>query len=160
MIDRDQAWLIAQAQAAYARCIDTDELERWPDFFAEKCFYMVTTADNYRQRLASRLIWADSHRMLLDRVSALRKANIYKWQSYRHILGPPEARETDSTELGDIATDTGFLVVRIMWNGSTDVCASGRYLDRWALSDNDPKLTERIVVCDSKRIDTLLALPL
>ena len=36
-----------------------------------------------------------------------------------------------------------------------------RYLDLWR-SDaaGAPKLAERIVVCDSSRIDTLLALPL
>jgi anthranilate 1,2-dioxygenase small subunit len=53
-----------------------------------------------------------------------------------------------------------FLVLRIMRDGSTDVFASGRYLDRWTLAGDEPKLVERVVVCDSKRIDTLLALPL
>jgi anthranilate 1,2-dioxygenase small subunit len=47
-----------------------------------------------------------------------------------------------------------------MRDGSTDVFASGRYLDRWTLAGDEPKLVERVVVCDSKRIDTLLALPL
>jgi anthranilate 1,2-dioxygenase small subunit len=160
MIDRDQAWLIGQAQAAYARCIDTDDLAHWPDFFAAKCFYSVTTADNHRDGLAAGLIWADSHGMLRDRVSALREANIYERHSYRHILGQPLARDTADATTDEVATETSFLVVRIMRDGSTDVFASGRYLDRWTLANDDPKLLERIVVCDSKRIDTLLALPL
>jgi anthranilate 1,2-dioxygenase small subunit len=160
MINSDQAWLITQAQAAYARCIDTDDLEHWPDFFAQRCFYTVTTADNHRDGLAAGMIWADSHGMLTDRVTALREANIYERHSYRHILGQPLPGPDPGPAADEIATDTSFLVIRIMRDGSTDVFASGRYLDRWTLADNNPKLTERIVVCDSKRIDTLLALPL
>ncbi|MBO0848879.1 MAG: aromatic-ring-hydroxylating dioxygenase subunit beta [Pseudonocardia sp.] len=153
-MDRETAWMISQTQAEYARCIDSDELERWPDFFADPCFYTVTTADNYRDGLAAGLIWADTKGMLIDRVSALREANIYERHSYRHILGQPLA-STDEAR-----TETSFLVVRIMRDGASDVFASGRYLDHWVLGNGTPKLRERVVVCDSKRIDTLLALPL
>jgi hypothetical protein len=38
--------------------------------------------------------------------------------------------------------------------------ATGRYLDLYRIEDNKAKLEERTVVCDSSRIDTLLALPL
>jgi len=159
--DRETAWLVGQAQAEYARCIDADELERWPDFFAEKCFYTVTTADNLREGLAAGLIWADTKGMLLDRVSALREANIYERHSYRHLLGRPLPCPAEHTDPPDEPrTETPFLVVRIMRDGTSSVFASGRYLDRWALSGSAPKLAERVVVCDSKRIDTLLALPL
>jgi anthranilate 1,2-dioxygenase small subunit len=51
-----------------------------------------------------------------------------------------------------------FLVVRIMENGEAAFFASGRYQDRVALPEM--KLEERVVVCDSRRFDTLLAIPL
>jgi anthranilate 1,2-dioxygenase small subunit len=160
-LNREAAWLIGLVEAEYARCIDADELERWPDFFAEKCFYTVTTADNHREGLAAGLIWADSHGMLTDRVSALREANIYERHSYRHLLGQPLPRPPEDGDPPDEPrTETPFLVVRIMRDGSSDLFASGRYLDRWTLATSEPKLAERVVVCDSKRIDTLLALPL
>jgi anthranilate 1,2-dioxygenase small subunit len=160
-LDRDTAWAIGQVQAEYARCIDSDDLERWPDFFTEQCFYTVTTADNHRDGLAAGLIWADTRGMLTDRVSALREANIYERQSYRHLLGQPLGCPAEPGDPpGDPRTETSFLVLRIMRDGSTDVFASGRYLDRWTLAGDEPKLVERVVVCDSKRIDTLLALPL
>lgn len=160
-LDRETTWLIGLVEAEYARCIDADELERWPDFFAEKCFYTVTTADNHREGLAAGLIWADSHGMLADRVSALREANIYERHSYRHLLGQPLPRSSEDGDPPDEPrTETPFLVVRIMRDGSSDLFASGRYLDRWTLAAGEPKLAERVVVCDSKRIDTLLALPL
>ncbi|WP_214366159.1 aromatic-ring-hydroxylating dioxygenase subunit beta [Pseudonocardia sp. H11422] len=153
--------LIAQAQAAYARCIDSDRLEEWPDFFTEKCFYTVTTADNHREGLEAGLIWADTRGMLTDRVSALREANIYERHSYRHILGQPFILPEDGDgDVDEVRSETPFLVVRIMRDGASDLFASGRYLDRYVVDGDAVLLTERVVVCDSSRIDTLLALPL
>jgi len=95
--------------------------------------------------------------MLIDRVSALREANVYERQSYRHILGMPSILSQD----GDgVRSETPFLVARIMRDGTTDIFATGRYLDLSTLNGETAKLAERIVVCDSSRIDTLLALPL
>jgi anthranilate 1,2-dioxygenase small subunit len=59
-----------------------------------------------------------------------------------------------------VRSETSFLVVRIMRDGTTDVYATGLYLDTYAMGAPLPKLIERIVVCDSSRFDTLLALPL
>jgi anthranilate 1,2-dioxygenase small subunit len=59
-----------------------------------------------------------------------------------------------------VRSETPFLVARIMRDGSTDIFATGRYLDLYSLRGDSPKLIERVVVCDSSRFDTLLALPL
>jgi anthranilate 1,2-dioxygenase small subunit len=47
-----------------------------------------------------------------------------------------------------------------MRDGTTDIFATGRYLDVYSLQAERAKLVRRIVVCDSSRFDTLLALPL
>jgi anthranilate 1,2-dioxygenase small subunit len=52
------------------------------------------------------------------------------------------------------------MVARIMRDGTTTLFATGRYCDVYAVEVGGLKLRERIVVCDSSRIDTLLALPL
>jgi anthranilate 1,2-dioxygenase small subunit len=151
---------IMAAQARYARCIDTDRLEAWPDFFTEDCVYRITTAENHRQGYAAGLIWADSRGMLEDRVAALREANIYERHSYRHVLGLPLLEE-EGPDGDGVRSETPFLVVRIMRDGATDLFATGRYLDLWRSDETGaPKLAERIVICDSSRVDTLLALPL
>lgn len=143
--------------AAYARCIDDDRLEQWPEFFEERCLYRITTADNHRRGLEGGLVWADSRGMLTDRVSALREANIYERHTYRHILGLPHAEPQPD---GTLRSETPFLVVRTMRDGSQSVFATGRYLDVLARVDGALKLRERLVVCDSSRTDTLLAIPL
>ena len=148
---------IVALQAAYIRCIDTNALEAWPDFFVDDCLYIVTTAENQRNGFEAGIIYADSKGMLIDRVLALREANVYEKQSYRHILGLPTILKNGGDEA---ECETPFLVVRIMHDGQTDVFATGLYLDTYRTAGNDLKFARKVVVCDSSRIDTLMALPL
>ena len=149
--------MITRAQAEYIRCIDDDRLEDWPDHFHGSCVYKITTAANHREGLEGAIIFANSKGMLRDRVSALREANIYERQSYRHILGQPSILHEGR---GEVRSETSFLVARIVQDGDTDIFATGRYLDLYKIEQGKVRLNERIVVCDSSRIDTLMALPL
>jgi anthranilate 1,2-dioxygenase small subunit len=148
---------ILALQAAYIRCIDTNALEAWPHFFLDQCLYKVTTSENHRLGFEAGIIYADTKGMLIDRVQALRQANIYEQQSYRHILGLPNIVKNGGAEA---ETETPFLVVRIMHDGQSDVFATGIYLDTVRLAGDDLKFASRVVVCDSSRVDTLMALPL
>jgi 3-phenylpropionate/cinnamic acid dioxygenase small subunit len=148
---------VAELNAAYAATIDADRLEAWPDFFVDDCLYKITSAENHRRGYSAGIIYADSRAMLRDRVTALRTANIYERQSYRHIVGLPVLGETGAD---GIAAETPFLVVRIMRDGRTDLFATGVYIDRICDEGGNPRFAERIVVCDSGHFDTLLAIPL
>lgn len=154
---QDTFRLIARMQAEYVRCIDDGDLAQWPDFFADDCLYKVTTADNHRRGLDAGLIYAASRGMLVDRVTSLRDANIYERHTYRHLLGQPYV--VSETE-GEARSETAFMVARIMRDGSTSLFVTGRYLDVYSIGAGVAKLAQRVVVCDSSRIDTLLALPL
>ena len=148
---------LAQLNADYARALDDDRLEAWPDFFTEPCLYVVTTAENHRRGYAAGVVYADSQGMLRDRVAALRQANIYERQTYRHLVGLPAILgESD----GLVRAETPFLVVRIMRDGRMDLFATGRYLDVLVDDDGGLRFRDRLVVCDSNRFDTLLAIPL
>jgi len=144
---------LVQLNADYAAAIDDDRLESWPDFFVADCLYKITSADNLRDGNEAGIVYADSRAMLADRILALRRANIYERQTYRHIVGLPRFLGADQAE-------TPFLVVRTMRDGRMDLFVAGRYLDR--LDDAAGRLLfrERIVVCDSARFDTLVAIPL
>lgn len=149
--------LICETQAAYAHAIDTDKLEDWPGFFADPCTYVITTEDNHREGLEAGVVFANSHGMLRDRISALREANIYERQSYRHILGAPLIL----SQAGEmVESETPFIVARIMRTGQTDLFVTGRYIDTYVIAGGKAKLQKRLVVCDSSRFDTLLAIPL
>jgi 3-phenylpropionate/cinnamic acid dioxygenase small subunit len=60
----------------------------------------------------------------------------------------------------DAIVHSHFIVARIMHTGETTMFATGRYLDRIDIATDDYRFTERVVVLDSDRIDTLLAIPL
>jgi anthranilate 1,2-dioxygenase small subunit len=148
---------VSNLLADYAACIDGDALERWPDFFTEDCVYRITSAFNLARDLPAAIVHADNRRMLQDRVAALRKANIYERQGYRHIVSVPRIGRSDGTMLD---SEAGFLVVRILAEGSLDLFATGRYVDRIDFSGERPRFASKVVVLDSEKIDTLLAIPL
>ena len=148
---------LAELNAAYASAIDNDRLEEWPDFFVDDCLYKITSSDNHKRGYAAGIVYADSRAMLRDRVTALRRANIYERQSYRHIIGLPLVT-ADGAD--GIAAETPFLVVRIMRDGRTDLFATGTYLDKLRDDASRLRFAERIVICDSGHFDTLLAIPL
>lgn len=148
---------VAAFNAAYAQAIDSDALEAWPSFFTVDCHYRVTHVENEAEGLAAGIVWADSRDMLSDRISALREANIYERQRYRHLLGMPMVQAVDA----EVAqAHTPFLVARIMHTGATEVFATGEYRDRFVRQEGRLLLAERVAVCDSTVVDTLMALPL
>jgi 3-phenylpropionate/cinnamic acid dioxygenase small subunit len=150
---------LAALNTEYAACIDADRLEEWPALFLDSCLYKITTADNHRRGYAGGLVYADSRAMLTDRIAALREANIYERQSYRHIVGMPALRPGGDPG-ADIVAETPFLVVRTMRDGRMDLFATGVYLDRVREDHGRLRFAQRMVICDSSRIDTLLAIPL
>ncbi|CAN0501049.1 unnamed protein product, partial [Phaeothamnion confervicola] len=120
--------IISQAQAAYARAIDDNKLESWPDFFAADCSYVITSADSHAEGLEGGLVFCNSLGMLKDRISALREANIFERHTYRHILGAPYI----VAERGDhVDSETPFIVARIMRGGETSIFATGKYIDTY-----------------------------
>ena len=157
MSSPDLLFRLAALNTDYASTIDADRLEDWPGFFLETCLYKITTAENEKRGYAAGVVYADSRAMLADRIAALRQANIYERHRYRHIIGMPSIR---SAEDHVIAAETPFLIVRTMRDGKMDLFAAGLYRDRvHPEEDGTLRFGERIVVCDSSRFDTLVAIP-
>lgn len=149
---------VQELNARYAQAIDDDRLEAWPGFFLETCRYLVTNADNVERGLPIGIMYATSGAMLRDRVRSLRGANVYEAQRYRHVIGPALV---DALEDGVVRARTSFMVARVMHTGETVLFATGRYEDRIAIAgEGGPLFAEKLVVLDSRQIDTLLAIPL
>jgi len=169
---------LQELYAAYGACLDADRLEAWPGFFTEECSYRITSAENYEAGLPLGLIYATSQAMLKDRVSALRDANIYEPQRYRHLVSgivvddttranPSLAAEggiglSGGEGCGQDALDVtaNFLVVRTMQDGAMMLFAAGQYVDRVVRTQAGWRFARKVVVLDSRQIDTLLAIPL
>jgi anthranilate 1,2-dioxygenase small subunit len=142
---------------AYVDCIDEDRLEDWPDFFVEQCRYLITSRASHEAGLQHGIVYAASRGMLIDRVTALRQANIFEPHRYRHVVGPIRMVRVGATVA---QVHSNFLTVRIMHDGEMSLFAAGRYLDRIDLTSQPYRFIERLVVLDSQKIDTLLVIPL
>ena len=148
---------IEQLYTDYVHCLDADELEAWPDFFTEDCRYRITSAENYEAGLPLGIVYATSRNMLHDRVTALRQANIYEPQRYRHFVSSLNVADDNGTTVEAAAN---IMVVRIMQDGAMSLFAVGRYVDRLVLDGAAWRFADKTVVLDSRRIDTLLAIPI
>lgn len=143
--------------ADYANSIDSDRLEEWPAFFTADGAYRVTTRENRERGLPVSLIYARGQGMLSDRITALRTANIYEPHVYCHQLG---AVKVIGPEGGGWRVESNFVVIRTMATGAMTVFAAGRYHDRLVEQSGALRLAERTAVLDSRRIDTLLVIPI
>jgi anthranilate 1,2-dioxygenase small subunit len=144
---------IEDLQARYIRLIDDDRIEEWPQLFTDYCLYRITTRDDATLSLME----CQGQGMLADRVTELRKIH-------------EEAPHRDSHQISGLAVESfngetavcrsNYLVIRTMADGDMSVFSAGVYLDKIALDGGEAKFEERIVVADSRRIDTLLVIPL
>jgi 3-phenylpropionate/cinnamic acid dioxygenase small subunit len=155
----DVQFEVQDLNARYAEAIDENRLETWPDFFCPEGRYRVTTAENFEKGLPLALIYATSRAMLRDRVRSLRDANVYETQRYRHLIGPALIHQQNDREA---YAQTSFMIARIMHTGEMTLFATGRYRDRILLGTPQapPQFSEKLVILDSRLIDTLLAIPL
>jgi anthranilate 1,2-dioxygenase small subunit len=141
----------------YAERIDEDRLEEWPELFADSCRYLVISRANHEAGMRQGVMYAATRGMLLDRVFSIRRANLFEPHRYRHVIGPMRLK---SVEAGTAVVYSHFIVARIMHDGTTALFATGRYLDKIDITTTSYRFKERIVVLDSDKIDTLLAIPL
>ncbi|HEY8581283.1 MAG TPA: aromatic-ring-hydroxylating dioxygenase subunit beta [Beijerinckiaceae bacterium] len=143
--------------ADYAHTIDDDRLEAWPGFFTARGVYRVTTRENHEAGLPLALIYCDGRGMMADRVSALRTANIYEPHCYCHNVGSVRVLGASA---GVVRARSNLVVLRTMADGDTSVFACGRSFDKLVEDEGRLRFRERVVVLDSRRVDTLLVLPL
>jgi anthranilate 1,2-dioxygenase small subunit len=148
--------VVENLHARYVHALDAGRLEDWPGLFTESGTYRITTAENEARGLPLPVLYAEGRPMLRDRVASLRHANIYEPQRYRHLVCAVLTERLSDSVARSVAN---FMVVRVMDSGEALLFATGRYVDRIALAP-EPRYEERVVICDSRRFDTLLAIPL
>ncbi len=142
---------------AYAQCIDDDDLENWPNFFTEQCLYRIIPRENHEIGLPVAVIWCDSKGMLNDRVTALRHANVYQVQWYRHIISNPRILSFDGDE---IHVQSNYAVFKTCNDGESTVYNVGRYVDVIVRDNGVLKFKERSAIYDTHKITTLMVIPL
>ena len=148
---------IARLQMEYVHVIDNDELERWPLLFTEKCLYQIIPRAEHEQGRRIGIWFCEGRGMLEDRVSSIREVNVYEPHVYRHVIGPTEILEHKD---GAFLAQTNYIVVRTMHDGEMNLFSAGRYVDEIVMEGAAARLRKRVVVTDSWRYDTLVAIPI
>ncbi|MEI8150903.1 MAG: aromatic-ring-hydroxylating dioxygenase subunit beta [Hyphomicrobiales bacterium] len=148
---------ITSFMAEYVHTVDADRLEDWPGLFTEDAVYRVCTRENHDRGLPLSVMSCRGRGMLGDRISALRTANVYEPHVYCHVIGAVRILEDKA---GRVRTESNFQVIRTMADGAMSLYACGHALDTFSIVDETVRLSERIVILDSRQIDTLLVIPL
>lgn len=157
MDPRELQAVVEELLHEYVECIDDDRLEEWPSHFARECVYKVVPRENYDRGLPMTIMYCDSQGMLQDRVVALRKANIYPPHYSRHLVSNARVKGRD----GDVVlAQSNYVVLQTRHGGDTTVYNAGKYVDKIVFEDGRPKFREKIVVCDTFRVATLLVTPI
>lgn len=142
---------------ALARAIDEDRLEAVPDFFVADAVYKVVSRFNLERGLPLAQINCANRGMLVDRIASLRQANVFQPHTYRHIISGIHVTAGGD---GALAARSNYLVVRTMDDGASSLYASGEYRDRIVIENGVPLLRERVVLLNSRSIETLLVIPI
>jgi anthranilate 1,2-dioxygenase small subunit len=148
---------IEDLQARYIRVIDDGQWEEWPQLFTETCLYKILTRENFDQGLPLSVMECHSRGMLQDRVTGLRSINVFEPHRYLHQISGLSIEIITGHR---VLCKSNYLVIRTMLDGTMSIFSAGMYLDQVALSGEGALFEERLVVADSRRIETLLVLPL
>jgi len=69
---------ITRLMHRYARVLDADQLEEWPELFTEDGVYKVLPRENAVQNLPVALILCEGRNAMIDRIRSLREANVQR----------------------------------------------------------------------------------
>ena len=153
----EQHYQASKLLSDYVETIDEDRLEQWPDLFVPDCVYQVIARENADRDLPTSAIYCDSRGMLVDRIVALRHANIYAKHYYRHVLSNVNVKGVDGDEL---VVQSNYVVLQTLVEGDTHVFNAGKYLDRMVATPEGLRFRRKVVVFDTYRIPNLLVTPL
>jgi len=149
--------LVEDLQRRYVAQIDDGELEGWPDFFTDDAHYKIISKEALDAGQVIGFYVCNGKGMLHDRILTLRKTAIYEQQFYRHMIS---ATIIEDESDGVITASTNYMVVRTTQDGDMTVFSAGRYRDTIVAENGEPRFKEKLVVTDSNKMDTLLAIPI
>ena len=148
---------ICALEYRYARLLDDDRLEEWPNLFAERGVYKVIPRENLSRQPPLPIMLCDSRAMMVDRVRSLREANIYNLHYSRHVISNIEIL---SARVDTFEVVACYTVYQTDLEGQTRLFSVGQYRDVIVDSGGGLEFREKIAVCDTFNIPNLLAIPL
>lgn len=142
----------------WARAIDENRVEAIAELLLEDGRYTVQSRFNADRGLPLALMDAHSAAQLRDRIKAMRLANIYEPQHYRHVVS---GVQIIGGEPAALQVRSNFLVVRTLdLDGDMRIIATGQCQDVVDATGDQPRFRSRRFLLDSRVVETLLVIPL
>ena len=77
---------IEQLNSEYARILDSERFEEFPELFVEECLYRVVPRENHLLGLPIAVIHCESKGMIKDRIYAARESTMAEPRTLRHFI--------------------------------------------------------------------------
>ena len=154
---RKLRFLIEEFNTAYARVLDAQKVEDWPDFFEEDASYTVIARENFDEGLPVSLVWCEGKSMMRDRASAIRSTMVFAPRYLRHITSNVFVNGRD--EEGYIFAESNYLVMETLMEDSTRIFQTGVYFDKFCQNNGLLSLKSRKCVYDSLLIPNDMVFP-
>ena len=150
-------YLIHSLLDKYADCLDSDELEKWPELFLENGKYLIQSRENLEAGMdGGYWMYYTSQGMMRDRVTSLRHINTFNKHYYRHLISNIKISEQDD----GLRVRSNFLVVQTNFEGKFECTSAGEYRDVIIMTDGEPKFKEKLVIADTFHTASAIVYPL
>ena len=143
--------------ADYIGCLDDRDLDKWPEFFTEKCVYKIIPRENHRRGLPLATWLSESKGMLMDRVVAIRQTSMYAPRYLRHLVSGIRIK---AWEADTLSAQANYLVLETLVDDVTRIFNAGTYLDRLVVENGRLKFKEKLCVFDSIVVPNSLIYPI
>lgn len=148
---------LTQLYADYAAAVDSEDWDKWTDFFTEGCVYKVQPRENYERGFPLATLALLSRNMLKDRAYGIRETLFHDPYYQRHVVGAPRILKHE----GDlIESEANYAVFRTKLSQASTVYNVGRYIDRVRITPQGMKLESRLCIYDSEMIPNSLIYPI
>lgn len=156
MSTRSDLDAVEQFYFRYAAIIDDGRLDDWPGLFTDAAVYRIVSKENFDRGLPLCLMYCDGMGMLKDRAFASAKLNVYAPRTWRHLISNVMVEQRED----GIAGRANFMVLETVTGKSTQILASGRYVDVLVEDESGIRLSERTVIYDSAVVPGSVVFPL
>lgn len=148
---------IEEFNTEYARILDEQDIDSWPEFFTEDGFYRVTGRENFDDGLPVGLVWCEGRPMMKDRVAAVKSTMVHAPRYLRHYNSNVRVIGVDAD--GTIRSESNYLVLETLMEEETRIFQAGLYMDQFVRADGGLLLKARDCIYDSLLIPNDVVFP-
>ena len=155
--DRALRFDVEEFNVEYARILDAQDIDRWPEFFTEDGFYRVTARENFDDGFPVGLVWCEGRPMMKDRAAAVKTTMVHAPRYLRHYNSNVRITGVDGD--GTIRSESNYLVVETLMEEESRIFQAGLYMDQFVRSDGGLLLKSRDCIYDSLLIPNNVVYP-